>query len=178
MNDAPDRSGAVRVVRIPTREEHARRTRRIWVSCALATLFILVSMSSSVFALFSSGQDAFRVGAKMTIIFQIVIACGFVGFTIPLFLEQRANLALSIDMGRESLDRANEMGDKFVPAVEKLAALVEKLEPVADVVSRQAQDGYLEKIEGHMKAIRDAAVRETSPVQVRKRQVQESSDGS
>ncbi len=185
MNDPIDKTQTMRPVRrehvhIPTPEEHKRRTRRIWFLCGLIALFVLVSIGGTV-ALLVMDNDVHTIVGWTTIIFQIVIGMFATGFTTPLFLEQRANFILSIDMGRESLELGTETAEamidlknEFVPVVKDLKALVDQMKPVVEVANRQVQDGYLEKIEGHMKAIRDAIERDSKPLQPRgPRKIQE-----
>lgn len=169
---------AVREGAIPSRDEHRRRTRRIWVLCGLAALFILVSMGGTIALLVAAGRDVHRIVAATTVIFQVVIAMFAVGFTTPLFLEQRANLALSLDMGRESLHLGTEAAgamtgvrNELVPVIRELRTLVEQAGPVVAVANRQAQDGYLEKIEAHMRAIKEAVERGSGPVKPKTRTV-------
>jgi len=182
MSDPLDQSGKIRPVRqtrhIPTPEEHERRTRRIWIACSFIALFVLVSIGGTV-ALLIVDNDVHKIVGWTTIIFQIVIGMFATGFTTPLFLEQRANFILSIDMGRESLElgtqTANAMIDlkeEFVPVVKDLKDLVDQMKPVVEVANRQVQDGYLEKIESHMKAIRESVERGASPLKPKARSVQ------
>lgn len=140
--------------RIPTPEEHRRRTRRIWVVCGLVALAILVGMGGTVVLFVAQDRDVQRIVAATTIIFQVVIAMFATGFTTPLFLEQRANLALSIDMGRESLDLGREaagsmveMKDELLPVLRELKHVVERMRPAAEASDRLVKGGFLGRVE-------------------------------
>jgi hypothetical protein len=163
--------------RIPTPEEHKRRTRRIWLICGCISLFVLVSIGGTV-AILVADNDVHEIVGWTTIIFQIVIGMFATGFTTPLFLEQRANFILSIDMGRESLELGTEtagamidLKNEFVPVVKDLKSLVDQMKPVVEVANRQVQDGYLEKIEKHMEAIRKAIEKQSAPIPTKPRNV-------
>lgn len=183
MNDPIDKTHVMRPVldhvHIPSPEEHKRRTRRIWIACGFIALFVLVSIGGTVLLLVMN-HDVHTIVGWTTIIFQIVIGMFATGFTTPLFLEQRANFILSIDMGRESLELGTktamamiDLKNEFVPVVKDMKGLVDKMKPVVEVANRQVQDGYLEKIESHMKAIREAIERQSAPVKPKSRVVHE-----
>jgi len=132
--------------RIPTREEHRRRVRRIWVTCMATSAVFVVGL-----VVLANAWHAWNFGA----LFQIAIAGAFFGITVPLFLEQRANATVAIEMNRQTVDAISDLDTNLKPIVSDLKHIGEQGRPVADAMKKAIVDEkILQKIEGHMEAIR------------------------
>lgn len=111
--------------RIPTREEHAATVRRIWRSCILIGLSVVVSMAGMVGVMILKDFAHQLIVSCTTVFFQVVIAGVFTGFTTPYFLETRVNFAVGMEMNRKALELGTE-------TAENLAKLEHKFEPLID----------------------------------------------
>lgn len=118
---------------IPTRAEQKARARRIWILCVSFSLFVLVSMGGTVLILVFSKQDIQRIVAFSTVTFQVIIGMFATGFTTPLFLEQRLNFILGLEMSR----RGTDVMDKIDKNIDDRLQRVDKLLDSAD----QLKDG-------------------------------------
>jgi len=115
---------------IPTRAEHKKRTRRIWALCICFSLFVLVSMGGTVLILMTKDQDIHKVVAFTTVTFQVIIGMFATGFTTPLFLEQRLNFVLGLEMSRRGLDMTDKMSgtmEKVDKAIDQRLVRVDRL---------------------------------------------------
>lgn len=115
---------------IPTRAEQKTRSRRIWGMCICFSLFVLVSMGGTLLILVIQDQEIHRIVAFSTVTFQVIIGMFATGFTTPLFLEQRLNFILSVEMGRRGLEATNQMTgvlDKMDKAIDQRLVRVDRL---------------------------------------------------
>lgn len=115
---------------IPTRAEQKKRSMRIWAACICFSLFVLVSMGGTILILMTTNQDIHRIVAFSTVTFQVIIGMFATGFTTPLFLEQRLNFILSVEMGRRGLEATAQMSqvlDKIDKAIDQRLVRVDNL---------------------------------------------------
>lgn len=147
--DQLNKSQEIRAVKeepyvIPTRAEHKKRTRRIWMLCICFSLFVLVSMGGTVLILVSKDQDIHRIVAITTVTFQVIIGMFATGFTTPLFLEQRLNFVLGLEMSRRGLDITDRMSgtlEKVDRAIDQRLVRVDKLLDSAEKAATQFEKG-------------------------------------
>jgi hypothetical protein len=78
-------------------------------------------MGGTITTLFIQNKDVHKIVATSTIFFQVVIAMFAMAFTIPIFLEQRRNFIVGLELSRRGL----EMGERTVSTLEKLDDSVE-----------------------------------------------------
>jgi len=115
---------------IPTRAEQKKRARRIWMLCISFSLFVLVSMGGTILGLIIADQEIQRIVAFSTVTFQVIIGMFATGFTTPLFLEQRLNFVLGLEMSRRGLDVTDKMSgtmDKVDKAIDERLVRVDRL---------------------------------------------------
>jgi len=108
---------------IPTREEHARSIRRIWIICLLIAAGIFIGFGGMIAMLFIQNVEMKRIVETSTVCFQIIIAAFATGFSVPYFLDTRSNLYLGIEMSRKGL----EVGCK---TADNLDTLRQEIKPV------------------------------------------------
>jgi len=164
---------------IPTREEHRRSIRKMWIVCNLIAFGVFLSAGGTVAALALKGYQWALIVAVSTSIFQVIVMSYALAFFVPSFLTSLSKLSLGIEMSRRSL----EMGQKSVDTLEKVDKAIEsRLERVDGLVGKlermleQAEKGehpLLKRLEEtfrlEMKGLREA-------VREKKREAEEELD--
>jgi hypothetical protein len=125
---------------IPTRADQKKRSLRIWAACICFSLFVLVSMGGTILVLIVKNQDIQRIVAFSTVTFQVIIGMFATGFTTPLFLEQRLNFILSVEMGRRGLEATAKMSDVLDKIDTSIDARLKRLDNLLDG-GEQLKDG-------------------------------------
>jgi hypothetical protein len=176
MNKSRSDIPEIEFASLPTLEEHEARIRRVWrilISVAVGTVVLAVT---AVALLLWSSVPLTTIATAIPVIMICGVYLFGVGFAIPAGLTSMDRLRLTIHMGFESLKMARtttlavrDLKTELAPVLRNLRAIVDDLKPVAQVANRQAQDGYLEKIESHLRTIADRVKRDTAPVPVRTR---------
>lgn len=165
-------------IHIQSSGEHKEQIKRLWTICIiLASLIFLATGSATLLMLFWFKVDPPAVLVASTLFFQILVVSYGMGFFVPAFLTSLTKLSLSIQMGRESLRMGQEtveaMKDvqgNLKPILDDLKDVVEKTQPVVDKMNEAVQKGILEKVEGHLEAIRKRIDKDTQPLPVRRRE--------
>lgn len=117
---------------IPSRAEQKRRARRIWMLCIFFSLFVLVSMGGTILILIVQRQDIQRVVAFSTVTFQVIIGMFATGFTTPLFLEQRLNFLIGLEMSRRSVDVLDKVDDNIGQRLKRVDLLLDSAEQMKE----------------------------------------------
>lgn len=123
------------VFQIPTREEHRRNVRRIWISCICIGLGVIASMAGMVAVMMLKDFSHQLIVSCTTVLFQIIIGGVFTGFTTPYFLETRVNFAVGMEMNRKALELGTQTADNIVALEQKIEPLVSR----ADVLMAKAE---------------------------------------
>lgn len=125
--------------RIPTREEHRKNIRRIWVSFICIGLFVIASMSGMVLVMMLKNFTHQLIVSCSTVLFQIIVGGVFTGFTTPYFLETRVNFGVGMEMNRKALqlgtqsaDALNVLQKEGKPLMEKGDRVLTKVEGIVD----------------------------------------------
>lgn len=125
--------------RIPTREEHRRSVRRIWISCICIGLFVISTMTGIVAVMVLKQMAHQLIVSCTTVLFQIIIGGVFTGFTTPYFLETRVNFAVGMEMNRKALelgttsaDALNALQGEIKPMIEKGDRVLTKVDGIVD----------------------------------------------
>lgn len=135
---------------IPSRAEQKRRARRIWMLCILFSLFVLVSMGGTVLILVVSKQDIQRIVAFSTVTFQVIIGMFATGFTTPLFLEQRLNFLIGLEMSRRSVDVLDKVDDNIDKRLKRVDLLLDSAEQM-----KEGKGALIQVFRDEMKKLRD-----------------------
>lgn len=110
--------------KIPTREEHKKNVRRIWISCICIGLFVMSSMAGMVAVMVAKQLSHQLIVACTTVFFQIIIGGVFTGFTTPYFLETRVNFAVGMEMNRKALQLGTLTSDNLVNLKSEIGPMV------------------------------------------------------
>jgi len=104
MTDDPlDHPQEMEPIKLPTREEHRRIIRRLWMGCIGAACAIFVVTGGVVLGLFMEGKDSKRIVEITTAIFQVLVLSYGMGFFVPAFLTSLMKMSLGVEMSREGL---------------------------------------------------------------------------
>ena len=129
---------------IPTREEHKRNVRRIWISCICIGLFVMSSMAGMVAVMVSKSMAHQLIVSCTTVLFQIIIGGVFTGFTTPYFLETRVNFAVGMEMNRKALQLGTLTSDNLVNLKDEVGPMVKDAKEM--IATFKARDfGTMEK---------------------------------
>jgi hypothetical protein len=109
---------------IPTRAEHKKNVRRIWISCICIGLCVMSSMAGMVTVMVMKHLSHQLIVACTTVFFQIIIGGVFTGFTTPYFLETRVNFAVGMEMNRKALQLGTLTSDNLVNMKAELAPMM------------------------------------------------------
>lgn len=154
------------LVDLPTLDEHAREARRIFTTCIASGAIVVVTALTAIVGALILGVAPQTVAVFAMLTMNVCVVAFGLSYGIPVGLISLRRLELTIRMSRIGLDRSCETADA-------ITGLVRKVDPIVQVLDRQTQDGYLEKIEGHLKTIADRVRRDTAPLSVVKRQTTE-----
>ncbi len=110
--------------KIPTREEHRRNIRRIWISCILIGLFVISTMAGIVLVMVLKQMSHQLIVSCTTVLFQIIIGGVFTGFTTPYFLETRVNFSVGMEMNRKALQLGTETASGLVTLKNEIGPMV------------------------------------------------------
>lgn len=130
-----NREASKEVFQIPTREEHRRNVRRIWISCICIGLGVIATMAGMVAVMMLKDFSHQLIVSCTTVLFQIIIGGVFTGFTTPYFLETRVNFAVGMEMNRKALELGTQTADNIVALEKKIEPLVGR----ADVLMEKAE---------------------------------------
>lgn len=129
----------VKAHRIPTREEHEEKVRKLWRTCRHLAIIIFLITGGITGGLLIGGVDPAKVVAISTAVFQVILLSYGMGFFVPAFLTSLERLALGIEMNRQGLEiaeRTAKILDKIDDAIDKRLEradrLLTKLEKAAD----------------------------------------------
>lgn len=151
---------------IPTREEHNRLIRKIWTGCLIASAICFVLMMAIVAVMSSMGYDSQKIVSVMLIAVYIVVPVYGVGYIGPAFATSLLKMGMAVEMSREGLDIGHETAGMIGGMKDELKPVISDLRHIADRLEQSVvKDGILEKVEGHMKAIRDRIERDTKPLE-------------
>lgn len=130
--------------KIPTREEHKRNVRRIWISCICIGLFVITTMAGMVGIMMAKQFSHQLIVSCTTVLFQIIIGGVFTGFTTPYFLETRVNFAVGMEMNRKALQLGTETADNLVNLKNEVGPMVKDAKEM--IATFKARDfGKMEK---------------------------------
>jgi hypothetical protein len=156
---------------LPEMADHEREVRRIWRICIPTAIGVFLAFAIGILISLRVGVPLQVLALVVPVAMMIVIIVFGVGFAVPTAITGMLRLGLTVKMGYESLKMARtttetvqEIKREASPAIQDLKHVLEQAKPVADVLSRQAQDGYLEKVESHLKSISEGVKRSTSPL--------------
>lgn len=111
--------------RIPSREEHNKQTRKLWINCIVIGCVIFVLIGGLMAYLFLTGHDTKKVVEVSTVTFQVLAVSYMACLFIPVLLVSLMRVTLGIEMSRKGL----EIGNRTTGVLEKLdGAVEEKLE--------------------------------------------------
>lgn len=130
--------------KIPTREEHKKNVRRIWISCICIGLAVMSSMAGMVAVMVMKQLSHQLIVACTTVFFQIIIGGVFTGFTTPYFLETRVNFAVGMEMNRKALQLGTETSENLVLMKNEIGPMVKDAKEM--IATFKARDfGTMEK---------------------------------
>jgi len=153
--------------KVPTRSEHKRFVKRVWVICNVIAFIIFIISGGTVLTLFLKGLDSKTVVNVSTSVFQVLLLSYGMGFFVPAFLTSLIKMSLGVEMSRQGIeigvktaDNLDEMRKEIKPLVEKGDRVLTKLEPMVEKADQMLDEfkkqdmtklhKVLERFEGEM----------------------------
>jgi hypothetical protein len=167
---------------IPSREEHDRFIRRMWMYCGIAAVTVFFLTGGVVLALFLSGHEIQKIVEVSTAIFQVVILSYGLGFFVPCLLTSLFKMALGVEMSREGLEIGqktaqilNKVDEAIESRLDKADRILERIDRAVAEIDKGEHPTFkkltdtLKSAEAHMEAIRRRIEKDTSPLPSLKR---------
>lgn len=124
---------------IPSRAEHKRFVKRVWVICNCIALVVFLVTGGTLLALFLTGNDSKSIVNTSTAVFQVLMLSYGMGFFVPAFLTSLIKMSLGVDMSRQGIEigvktagNLDEMRKEIKPLVERGDRVLTKLEPMVE----------------------------------------------
>lgn len=148
---------------ILTPEELDREIRRIWKICILTSLLV-PALAGIVVALLLLGVTELKtIGLIAYPVTGLVLMTFGLAFVIPATITSIRRVSATVRMAYTGL-RTNQY------TTDSIKAFLQEARPIVEVMKNQVEDGFLEKIEGHLKTIADRVKRDTEPLPTGRRQ--------
>jgi len=158
---------------IPTPEELDRGIRKIWIACIVGSTFVPATALAIVVAVSLGAVKLSTVGLVAPVLMAVVLMTFGLCFVIPAGVTSLRRMSTTVRMAYTGLYTNQKVSEDLKAMVAEARPLIRDLRPIVDTIRNQTQDGFLEKIEGHLKAIADRVKRDTQPLPVSKRPVHE-----
>lgn len=133
---------------IPSREQHDRLIRKIWLICGSMAVLCFFMMSGTVIYMKSQGYDSKDIVNVQLIIVYIAIPLYLFGYVAPALAASLIKMSLGVDMSREGLDltkdmarEMKEMKDEVRPLIEDGKTLAAEIKPMIVNVQNAISDG-------------------------------------
>lgn len=157
---------------IPSREDHRRLLRRIWIGCLAAAAVCFIGMVTLVFGMARAGHDSKTIVNVMLIAVYIVVPIYGIGYIGPAFATSLLKMDMAVEMSREGLEIGREtaevmraLKEDVVPIIAdaktvlaSVSELVRQLneqnpKAIVDFLERLAKDGTVEKIASSVETV-------------------------
>lgn len=147
-------------------EELDRELRRFWKSCVLASLAVPILAVVVIALLFFGVTSLSTVGQIAYPVTAVVLMTFGLAFVIPATITSIRRVSATVRMAYTGLQTNQYTTDA-------IKDFLKEARPIVEVMKNQVQDGFLEKIEGHLKTIADRVKRDTTPLPTGRREVVE-----
>jgi hypothetical protein len=147
-------------------EELDLEIRRVWKICIFASTLVPLLACVVAGLLVLGVTDLKTVGLVAYPITAIVLMTFGLAFVIPATLTSIRRVSATVRMAYTGLCTNQQTTDS-------IKAFLEEARPIVEVIKNQTQDGFLEKIEGHLKTIADRVKKDTNPLPTGRRPVVE-----
>jgi uncharacterized protein YoxC len=159
---------------VPTQEEHARATRRVWIRCLIGAGCCFATMGGIAGAMLLAGSSTEKVVSVQLMLTYIVLPVYAVGFAAPMLVTSLMKLGLGLDMSREGLNVGKKTAEHIDLLQKELRGILTDVKdivgPVKELVDdikkhkagkvvafieKLSTDGSVEKIAGALESIGD-----------------------
>jgi hypothetical protein len=134
-----------------------REIRKVWKICIVASFSVPILAFVVSVLLFLGITDLKTVGLIAYPITAIVLMTFGLAFVIPATLTSIRRVSATVRMAYTGLQTNQQ-------TTESIKAFLQEARPIVEVLKNQVQDGFLEKIEGHLKVIADRVKKDTTPL--------------
>ena len=143
-------------------EQLDREIFKFWKACIIAAAMIPVLSVLIILAVVLGYTKLSTISAIAYPVTAIVLITFGLGFIIPATITSIRRVSMTVRMAYTGLHTNERVAND-------LRALIKEAKPIIETVKNQTQDGFLEKIEGHLKTIADRVKKATDPLQPKKR---------
>jgi len=157
---------------IPSREDHDRLIRKLWMGCIVGALLIFVSSGTTALTMWRLGYDSGSIQHVSTVVFQVILLPYGLGFVAPMLATSLIKMSLGVEMSRRGLEVAEATAAtletiraEVMPAVRDAKAVLGDLKALVDQVKNKdfskviefadslAKNGSLESLATNIKKI-------------------------
>lgn len=138
-------------------EDLDREIRKFWKACILASLLVPLLAVGVVSLLFFRVTSLSTVGQIAYPVTAVVLMTFGLAFVIPATITSIRRVSMTVRMAYTGLQTNQQTTDS-------IKAFIEEAKPIIEVIRNQTQDGFLEKIEGHLKTIAERVKRDTETI--------------
>lgn len=147
-------------------EQLDREIRHVWKICIIASVSVPLAACAVGVLLALGITDLKTVGLVAYPVTAIVLMTFGLAFVIPATLTSIRRVSATVRMAYTGLQTNQQ-------TTESIKAFLEEARPIVEVMKNQVEDGFLEKIEGHLHVIADRVKKDTTPLPVGRRPVVE-----
>ena len=147
-------------------EELDREIGRFWRNCILLSLLVPLLAAVVVALLLFGVTSISTVGQIAYPVTAVVLMTFGLAFVIPATITSIRRVSMTVRMAYTGL-KTNQY------TTDAIKDFLKEARPIVETMKNQVQDGFLEKIEGHLKTIADRVKRDTEPLPTGRRQATE-----
>lgn len=146
--------------KIPSREEHNRTIRKLWVGCITGAALVFLVTGCTSLAMFLLGYDSKVIVNVSTVVFQIILLPYGLGYVAPALATSLLKMGLGVEMSRQGLNLGRETADMMIeikgeikPLVTDLQGIIADIKPMIEDFRKQDSGRVhkiLERFEGEM----------------------------
>lgn len=118
---------------IPTREEFKRQVRGVWIRCGISAVVVGAVTSATAVTLALKGYSFEEILRVSTIVFQILTITAFLGVVFPAAISSLLNMSLSVEMGRQALEKTTSGVDRIEKEIGTGGSLRELISVLKDI---------------------------------------------
>lgn len=144
-------------------EELDREIRRVWKVCILMSTTVPLLAGAVGAALFLGYTKLSTIGMVAPAVMAIVLMTFGLAFIVPATITSIRRVSMTVRMAYTGL-KTNQY------TTDSIKDFLKEARPIVEVMKNQVEDGFLEKIEGHLKTIADRVKRDTAPLPTGRRQ--------
>lgn len=140
---------------IPTRADHDRLIRKLWMGCIAGALLVFLTSGSTAITMWMLGYDSGSIQHVSTVVFQVILLPYGLGFVAPMLATSLIKMSLGVEMSRKGLEVAektaatlDEIKAEVMPVVADMKAVLGDIKALVDQVKHKDFKKLTEFVDG------------------------------